>query len=82
MNISRRSRHKRRTRHGQAPAQDGDLDIVKIKATHTDLAVAMAKSGNGKVRRWQSLRMGINKQNKLWQQNFTDAVIAAMSSRS
>ena len=114
MNISRRSRHKRRTRHGQAPAQDGDLDIVKIKATHTDLAVAMAKSGNdkvwqwqglavtrsggdkvwreqglamarsggGKVRRWQGLRMGINKQNKLWQQNFTDAVIAAMSSRS
>ena len=53
MNISRRSRHKRRTRHGQAPAQDGDLDIVKIKATHTDLAVAMAKSGDGKVRRWQ-----------------------------
>ena len=82
MNISRRSRHKRRTRHGQAPAQDGDLDIVKIKATHTDLAVAMAKSGNGKVRQWQGLRMGINKQNKLWQQNFTDAVIAAMSSRS
>ena len=82
MNISRRSRHKRRTRHGQAPAQDGDLDIVKIKAPHTDLAVAMAKSGNGKVRQWQGLRMGINKQNKLWQQNFTDAVIAAMSSRS
>ena len=100
MNISRRSRHKRRTRHGQAPAQDGDLDIVKIKATHTDLAramaksgndkvwrgrwqsLAMARSGNGKVRRWQGLRMGINKQNKLWQQNFTDAVIAAMSSRS
>ena len=82
MNISRGSRHKRRTRHGQAPAQDGDLDIVKIKATHTDLAVAMAKSGDGKVRRWQGLRMGINKQNKLWQQNFTDAVIAAMSSRS
>ena len=53
MNISRGSRHKRRTRHGQAPAQDGDLDIVKIKATHTDLAVAMARSGGGKVRRWQ-----------------------------
>ena len=57
--IATQTPDKARTRHGQAPAQDGDLDIVKIKATHTDLAVAMAKSGNDKVWRgrwrWQSL---------------------------